>query len=61
MQPQYIMRYGFYEGHTFWRADPIAISFIFGFKSLEELDVIFEGKLFKTLYRIVQSIAISQV
>jgi len=43
------MRYGFYEDHTLWRADPIAISFIFGFKSLEELDVIFEGKLFKTL------------
>jgi hypothetical protein len=45
MQPQYIMRYGFYEGHTYWRACPIAISFIFGFKSLEELDNLFEGKL----------------
>jgi len=45
MQPQYIMRYGFYEGHTFWRACPIAISFIFGFKSLEELDRVFEGRL----------------
>lgn len=45
MQPQYIMRYGFYEGHTFWRTDPIAISFIFGLKSLPELDRIFEHKL----------------
>jgi hypothetical protein len=45
MQPQYIMRYGFYEGHTYWRACPIAISYIFGFKSLEELDKIFEGNL----------------
>jgi len=45
MQPQYIMRYGFYEGHTFWRACPVAISFIFGFRSLEELNNIFEGKL----------------
>lgn len=49
MEPQYIMRYGFYEGHTFWRTDPIAISFIFGFKSLEELDEIFEGRLYEIL------------
>jgi hypothetical protein len=39
------MRYGFYEGHTFWRTDPIAISFIFGLKNLNELDEIFNGKL----------------
>jgi hypothetical protein len=45
MQPQYIMRYGFYEGHTFWRAEPIAISFIFGMKNLEELDSLFGGNL----------------
>jgi hypothetical protein len=45
MQPQYIMRYGFYEGHTFWRAEPIAISFIFGMKSLEDLDSWFGGNL----------------
>lgn len=47
MEPQYIMRYGFYEGHTYWRADPIAISFIFGLKSLEELNQIFKGKLYQ--------------
>lgn len=45
MQPQYIMRYGFYEGHTFWRADPLALSFIFGINSLEELDKTFEYRL----------------
>jgi len=45
IQPQYIMRYGFYEGHTFWRACHIAISFIFGIKSLEELDETFDGGL----------------
>jgi hypothetical protein len=49
MQPQYIMRYGFYEGHTFWRACPVAISYIFGFKSLEELDHLFEEQLFKVM------------
>lgn len=45
MQPQYIMRYGFYEGHTFWRADPVAISFIFGLRRLPELNQAFKNKL----------------
>jgi hypothetical protein len=49
IQPYYIMRYGFYEGHTMWRADPIAISFIFGLKSLEEIDQCFKGDLYKKL------------
>jgi hypothetical protein len=49
LEPQYIMRYGFYEGHTFWRADPIAIAFIFGLRSLRELDNIFDGKLLEML------------
>jgi hypothetical protein len=51
MQPQYIMRYGFYEGHTFWRTDPVAISFIFGLKSLDELHGTFNGKLYTMLTR----------
>ena len=45
----YIMRYGFYEGHTGYRTDPIAISFIFGLRSLEEIEKAFEGNLYKTL------------
>lgn len=49
IHPQYIMRYAFYEGHTFWRSDPISIAYIFGFKSIEELNLIFEGKLHKIL------------
>jgi hypothetical protein len=49
MHPKYIMRYGFYEGHTFWRADPLAISFIFGMKSLPTLNELFEGKLDQVL------------
>ena len=49
MEPQYIMRYGFYEGHTGWRTDPIAIAFIFGLRTLEELDRIFEGNLYEVL------------
>jgi hypothetical protein len=38
MQPQYIMRYGFYEGHTYWRTDPVTLAFIFGLKRLSEID-----------------------
>jgi hypothetical protein len=49
IEPQYIMRYGFYEGHTYWRTDPIAIAFIFGLKTLPELESIFENELYQTL------------
>lgn len=45
MIPYYIMRYGFYEGHTDYRADPIAISFIFGYKSIKDIEDIFPGTL----------------
>ncbi|UCF05910.1 MAG: hypothetical protein JSV33_02410 [bacterium] len=47
--PFYIMRYGFYEGHTGYRADPISISLIFGLKSMEEIENAFEGVLYKKL------------
>lgn len=49
MEPYYIMRYGFYEGHTRYRVDPIAISFIFGIKSLYEIEDAFNGILYQTL------------
>lgn len=39
MVPYYIMRYGFYEGHTDFRADPISIAVIFGLKNLQEINV----------------------
>ena len=51
MAPYYIMRYRFYEGHTNYRADPIAIAWIFGLKSLEQIEHAFEGKLFEVLTR----------
>lgn len=38
MEPYYIMRYGFYEGHTGYRVDPIALALVFGFKSLKEIE-----------------------
>jgi len=49
MVTYYARWYGFYEGHTGYRADPIAIACIFGLKSLEELDIVFDGKLDKVL------------
>jgi len=49
MVPYYIMRYGFYEGHTSYRADPIAIVFIFGLRSIQEIEVFFESNLHKAL------------
>lgn len=45
MVPFYIQRYGFYEGHTSYRADPIAIAFIFGLNSLEDIDQSFSKDL----------------
>ena len=49
MLPYYIMRYRFYEGHTDYRADPIAITWIFGFKRLDEIEDAFKGKLYDVL------------
>ena len=45
MQPFYIYRYGFYEGHTIWRTDPIAIAFMFGIRSIEQIEDAFSGEL----------------
>jgi len=49
MAPYYIMRYGFCEGHTDYRADPIAIACMFGLKSIEEIDNAFGADLHRTL------------
>ncbi len=49
MVPYYIQRYGFYEGDTMFRADPLTLALIFGLRSLEELDTAFKGKLYEVL------------
>jgi len=49
MVPYYIKRYGFYEGHTGYRADPITLAFIFGLRSIKEINKAFDGKLFERL------------
>ena len=49
MVPYYIMRYGFYEGHTDWRGDPVSTAFVFGLKDLQDLHKAFAGKLDEVL------------
>ncbi len=49
MVPYYIMRYGFYEGHTDFRADPIAIAYIFKLKGIAEIEDGLKGRLFELL------------
>jgi dipeptidyl aminopeptidase/acylaminoacyl peptidase len=51
MVPYYINRYGFYEGHTDFRAEPLAIAFIFGIRSLEEIHHACGGDLYGYLNR----------
>jgi len=50
MEPHYIQWYGFYEGHTAWRTDPIVIAFIFGLRSLEEIESAFPEGLDTVLF-----------
>lgn len=49
MVPFYITRYGFYEGHTDYRADPIAVTSLFGLLSIEEIDAATGGDLYGAL------------
>jgi hypothetical protein len=46
MEPFYITWYGFYEGATPWRTDPVALAFIFGLRTLEQIDAAFPGRLY---------------
>jgi hypothetical protein len=49
MQPYYIMRYGFYEGHTEYRVDPLVMAVVFGLKSVTEIEKAFRGELDRVL------------
>jgi len=49
IQPHYITWYGFYEGRTPWRTDPIALAFIFGLRTLEEIEAAFPGRLYELM------------
>jgi hypothetical protein len=45
MVPFYITRYGFYEGHTGYRADPITIASIFGLRTIQDINRVFGTNL----------------
>jgi hypothetical protein len=49
IEPHYVQWYGVYEGHTAWRVDPIAIAFIFGLRTLDEIEAAFPGRLDEAL------------
>jgi hypothetical protein len=49
IEPHYVQWYGFYEGHTEWRVDPIAIAFIFGLRTLDEIEAAFPRRLDEAL------------
>jgi len=49
IQPHYVQWYGFYEGHTEWRVDPIAIALVFGLRTLAEIEAAFPGRLDEVL------------
>jgi len=49
MLPYYIIRYGFYEGHTDYRADPVAIAWVFGLRNLRQIEAAFPGRLNEVL------------
>lgn len=42
----YINRYGFYEGHTEYRVDPVAVAFVFGLKSIQDVHRVCGGDLY---------------
>ena len=42
----YIQRYGFYEGHTEYRPDPITVALVFGLTSIEKAHLACDGDLY---------------
>ena len=49
MEAFFITRYGFYEGHTDWRVDPPGLAWLFGLRTLRELEAAFPGELDEAL------------
>ena len=49
IEPYYVMRYGFYEGHTLFRVDPIVIAFLFGLRSLADIERSLKAGLYVAL------------
>jgi hypothetical protein len=51
IQPHYVMWYGFYEGKTPWRTDPVALAFVFGLRTIEQIEAVFPGRLYEVMMR----------
>jgi hypothetical protein len=49
IEPHYITRYGFYEGRTAWRTDPITVAFVFGLRTLHQIEAAFPGRLYDVM------------
>ncbi len=49
MEAYYAVKYGFYEGHTDYRADPIALAYVFGLRKLDEIEKALPGELYGLL------------
>jgi len=49
IQPHYVAWYGFYEGRTPWRVNPIAIALVFGLRTLDEIEAAFPGRLYEVM------------
>lgn len=45
MEPYYISWYGFYEGRTPWRTDPIALAFVFGLRTIQQVEAALPGRV----------------
>jgi hypothetical protein len=45
MEPFYITGYGFYEGRTPWRTDPIALAFVFGLRTIQQIEAALPGQV----------------
>lgn len=46
IEPHYVMWYGFYEGKTPWRTDPITVALVFGLRTLDEIEAALPGRLY---------------
>jgi len=49
IQPHYVAWYGFYEGRTPWRVNPIAIALVFGLRTLDQIEAAFPGRLYEVM------------
>ena len=47
MEPFYMTSYHFYEGRTLWRTDPIALAFVFGLRTIQQIEAALPGRVYR--------------